>query len=81
MIEFNKSLSNLIAKHEELLTKKNEKADNGNGVYDRYLNPVVTAAHAPLQWRYDFNPESNPYLLERIGVNATLNSGAIKWKG
>ena len=81
MNEFNKSLSNLKAKHDELLNKKNEKADNSNGVYDRYLNPVVTAAHAPLQWRYDFNPESNPYLLERIGVNATLNSGAIKWKG
>ncbi|MDD5186516.1 MAG: glycosidase [Paludibacter sp.] len=81
MIEFNKSLSNLKAKHDELLTKKNEKADNGNGVYDRYLNPVVTAAHAPLQWRYDFNPATNPYLLERIGVNATLNSGAIKWDG
>lgn len=81
MNEFNKTLNNLKAKHDELLTKKNEKASNGNGVYDRYLNPVVTAAHTPLQWRYDLNEETNPWLMERIGINATLNSGAIKWKG
>lgn len=81
MIEFNKALQKLKATHEELLNKKNEKAANGNGIYDRYVNPIVTAAHAPIEWRYDLNPATNPYLMERIGVNATLNSGAIKWNG
>jgi len=81
MNEFSKALQKLKATHEELLNKKNEKAANGNGIYDRYVNPIVTASHAPIAWRYDLNPATNPYLMERIGVNATLNSGAIKWNG
>ena len=81
MNEFKNALNSLKAKHEELLSRKNEKVLNGNGIYDRYVNPILTAEHAPLHWRYDFNPETNPYLMERIGVNATLNSGAIKWNG
>jgi 4-O-beta-D-mannosyl-D-glucose phosphorylase len=81
MIEFDYALKKLKATHEELLTKKNEKAANGNGIYDRYVNPIVTAAHTPIEWRYDLTPATNPYLMERIGVNATLNSGAIKWNG
>ncbi|MDD3320984.1 MAG: glycosidase [Paludibacter sp.] len=81
MNEFNKSLSNLKATQEKLLTTKNKKATSGNGIYDRYANPILTAAHAPIEWRYDLNPETNPYLMERIGINATLNSGAIKWNG
>lgn len=55
-------------------------AIEGNGIYERYVNPVLTSAMVPLTWRYDFDPDSNPYFMERIGVNATLNSGAIKWK-
>ncbi len=81
MNEFKNALNNLKANHEELLSRKNEKMLNGNGIYDRYVNPIITAEHAPVHWRYDFNPETNPYLMERIGVNATLNSGAIKWNG
>ena len=81
MNEFKNALNNLKAKHEELLSRKNEKVLNGNGIYDRYVNPILTAEHAPLHWRYDFNPETNPYLMERIGVNATLNAGAMKWNG
>lgn len=81
MATFKQALENLKAEHEELLSKKNIKSESGNGIYDRYEYPVLTAAHAPLHWRYDFNPETNPFLMERIGVNATLNSGAIKWKG
>ena len=81
MIEFDSALKQLKAKHEELLTKKNEKAANGNGIYDRYVNPIITAAHAPIEWRYDFNPTTNPYCMERIGVNGALNAGAMKWKG
>lgn len=81
MTDFKKALENLKARHEELLSAKNRKAPSGNGIYDRYANPILTGEHAPLIWRYDFNPETNPYLMERIGVNAALNSGAIKWNG
>lgn len=65
-------------KYEALVNRKNEKTDFYNGVYDRYKYPVLTAAHAPLIWKYDFDFESNPYFMERLGINATLNSGAIK---
>jgi Predicted glycosylase len=53
----------------------------GNGIFERYEYPVLTNEHAPLEWRYDLNPETNPYLMERIGINAAMNSGAIKWNG
>ena len=66
--------------HSQLIEKKNFPIE-GNGVYERYENPVITAGHAPLEWRYDFNKERNPYLMERLGVHATMNSGAIKWNG
>ncbi|MBQ8613262.1 MAG: glycosidase [Ruminiclostridium sp.] len=69
------------AKYEALITRKNEKTDDYNGIYDRYKYPVLTAAHAPLVWRYDFNYETNPYFMERLGINATLNSGAIELDG
>ena len=62
----------------ELISRPNI-AIEGNGIYERYVNPVLTSAMVPLNWRYDFDPVSNPYFMERIGVNATLNSGAIKW--
>jgi len=81
MTEFNSALNALKATHEKLLSKKNAKFANTNGIYDRYVHPILTSEHAPLTWRYDFNPETNPYLMERIGVNATLNAGAMKWKG
>ena len=63
------------------MTKKNEKLFSQNGLYNKYINPVLTREHAPIHWRYDLNPETNPYFMERIGINATLNSGAIKWNG
>lgn len=53
----------------------------GNGIYTRYKYPILTAEHTPLEWRYDFNEKDNPYLEQRIMMNATLNSGAIKWNG
>lgn len=81
MTSFKTNLQRLNANHYELLSKENKKLPLGNGVFDRYLNPVITAGHVPLTWRYDFNPETNPFLMERIGVNATFNSGAIKWNG
>lgn len=75
---FDKKIEALRAAHEELLARKNSPV-YVNGVYERYQNPVLTAAHAPLEWRYDLNEESNPFLMERFGVHATFNSGAIKW--
>ena len=70
---------NLLRKeHEALLSKKNHTV-YVNGVYERYENPVLTAAHAPLEWRYDLDPSTNPFLMERIGIHAAFNSGAIKW--
>jgi 4-O-beta-D-mannosyl-D-glucose phosphorylase len=64
-----------------LLARRNERVDDGNGVYHRYRFPVLTAAHTPLAWRYDLSPESNPHALERIGINAVFNPGAIKLDG
>ncbi len=76
---FKEQLSQLKAKHEELITRTNIPTKDTNGIYQRYENPILTADHAPLIWRYDFCEKSNPFLMERIGINATLNSGAIKW--
>ena len=70
---------NLLRKeHEALLSKKNHTVYVG-GVYEKYENPILTAAHAPLEWRYDLDPATNPFLMERIGIHAAFNSGAIKW--
>ncbi len=71
-----------IKKHEELVTRKNVKDESWyNGVFDRYVNPVLTEQHIPLEWRFDMNEETNPYFMERIGVNAVLNSGAMYMNG
>lgn len=64
--------------YSELIHQNNSKLDPGNGIFDRYQYPVLTAAHTPLFWRYDLNPETNPYLMERFSINAVFNSGAIK---
>ena len=69
------------AKYEELITRKNRPDDSFNGVYRRYVNPVLTAAHTPLFWRYDMDPASNPFFMERLGINAVLNSGALYMNG
>ena len=66
-----------LEKQEKILNRKNEKADFYNGIYDRYRYPVLTREHIPLTWRYDLNPETNPYFMERLGINAVMNSGAI----
>lgn len=79
--EFQRRVQKETEKYEALINRKNEKTDFYNGIYDRYKYPVLTAAHAPLIWKYDFNYETNPYFMERLGVNAALNSGAIKLNG
>ncbi len=79
---FQERKNQLEKEHQLLIERKNEpKAVAGNGIFQRYQNPVVTAAHAPLHWRFDFNEETNPFLQERIAINATFNAGATKWNG
>lgn len=78
---FQKRLSQLKSSHTELIALKNIKNTLGNGIYDRYQNAIITPHHVPLHWRYDLNVESNPFLMERFGINATFNAGAIKFEG
>lgn len=70
-----------LEKYNRLINRKNVKSDFYNGIYDRYEYPVLTREHIPLHWRYDLNPETNPYFMERLGVNAVMNSGAIALNG
>ncbi|MDE6465042.1 MAG: glycosidase, partial [Muribaculaceae bacterium] len=70
--EYRKKL--ILSRYEELVTRKNT-AIEGNGIFERYENPVITDEMVPPFCKYDFNPATNPFLMERIGVNATLNSG------
>ena len=81
MITFKEKLNTLFDDYNKLITSKNVPLEDGNGILTRYKYPILTAAHTPVFWRYDLDSESNPYLMERIGMNATLNSGAIKWNG
>lgn len=67
--------------HARLLDRTNEPVLPGNGIFTRYKYPILTADHAPLDWRYDFNEKTNPFFMERMGINAVLNAGAIKFKG
>jgi len=79
--DFDKALRRKIEQHLRLVERKNRRDRDGNGVVDRWESPVLTAAHAPVHWRYDLDPETNPFLLERLGVNAVFNVGAIDWEG
>jgi 4-O-beta-D-mannosyl-D-glucose phosphorylase len=81
MSKFNERKQMLTDRYEVLVQRKNEPAAFGNGVFDRYVHPVLTAEHAPLIWKYDFNPETNPYFMERLGVHCVFNPGAIFLNG
>ncbi len=78
---FDERLNYLVQTHNHLIQRKNEKLKDRNGIFDRYKYPVITADHTPLFWRYDLNQETNPYLMERIGVNCAFNPGAIELDG
>jgi 4-O-beta-D-mannosyl-D-glucose phosphorylase len=79
---FKTRLARLSAEYEALITRPNPIDPTwNNGVFERYTYPVVTAAHIPISWRYDLNPATNPYLMERLGVNAAFNPGAIEFNG
>jgi 4-O-beta-D-mannosyl-D-glucose phosphorylase len=78
---FKQKLAVIERNYEALITRKNIPEENGNGIFTRYKYPILTGAHTPVIWRYDLNEKTNPFLMERIGMNATMNSGAIKWNG
>ena len=69
------------ARYDRVVRQQNKKLLSGNGVFDRYKYPVLTREHIPVFWRYDLNEATNPYFLERLGVNATFNAGAIEIAG
>lgn len=77
--QFEERLQLLQKEYQQLIERKNNRVQNGNGVFDRYENPVLTAQHAPISWRYDLDFNTNPHLMERFGINAAFNAGAIKF--
>jgi 4-O-beta-D-mannosyl-D-glucose phosphorylase len=79
--EFRRRVQELSKRHEKLVTRKNYRIPTGNGVFDRYAYPVLTAEHTPLFWRYDLDRKTNPYLMERLGINSTFNAGAMEYEG
>jgi len=79
--EFSVERDRLLAAHERLIERPNERLPESNGWFHRYRYPVLTAAHTPVVWRYDFDPAANPFLMERLGINAAFNVGAMEWHG
>lgn len=79
--DFEQKIRLLRQHHDILLRRINLPREENNGIVCRYVYPVITKDHIPLEWRYDLNPATNPYCMERISFNAVMNSGAIKWKG
>jgi 4-O-beta-D-mannosyl-D-glucose phosphorylase len=76
--DFTSRLKALQERYQRLIKRKNSPGESANGVYSRYQFPILTAEHTPLFWRYDLDESSNPHLLERFGINAVFNAGAIK---
>ena len=81
MTEFERNSAKVIADYEALVNRRNVKSGRYNGIYDVWKYPVLTALHAPYIWKYDMNPETKPHFMERLGINAVLNSGAIELNG
>lgn len=80
-MHFDERLQLLTEEHNRLMQRTNKVQSPGNGIFDRYRYPVLTAEHTPLEWRYDLNPDTNPFLMTRFGINAVFNAGAISWQG
>ena len=78
---FQNKLKQLQRQHEQLVQRRNRPQKNGNGIFDRYEFPVLTAEHTPWFWRYDLNPATNPHLMTRLGINCVFNVGAMEWNG
>ena len=80
-MNYQEKVQALRQRHEALLQRKNQVVEGGNGIYEKYVYPILTAEHTPLEWKYDFNEQDNPFLMQRIMMNAVLNAGAIKLDG
>jgi 4-O-beta-D-mannosyl-D-glucose phosphorylase len=80
-MNYQEKVQALRQRHEALLQRKNQVMEGGNGIYEKYVYPILTAEHTPLEWKYDFNEKDNPFLMQRIMMNAVLNAGAIKLDG
>jgi 4-O-beta-D-mannosyl-D-glucose phosphorylase len=78
---FTQALKQLQQRHQQLLQRRNRPQRHGNGIFDRYEHPVLTAEHVPLTWRYDFDYKTNPHLVTRLGINCVFNVGAMEWNG
>src|SRR5579859_5012945 len=78
---FNQKLNQLKREHQGLIRRPNRKQPGGNGIFERYEFPVLTADHTPVFWRYDLDYANNPRLLTRLGINSVFNVGAIDWNG
>jgi 4-O-beta-D-mannosyl-D-glucose phosphorylase len=81
MSAFDARVRALVGAYEAVVTRPNQRVAGGSGVIDRYRHPAVTASHTPVFWRYDLAESTNPHLVERLGVNAVFNPGAIKHDG
>ncbi|HHX60912.1 MAG TPA: glycosidase [Epulopiscium sp.] len=75
---FQENYKKQLDKYNTLITKQNKESEDYNGIYTRWMNPVLTKDHAPIHWKYELNPETNPYFMERLGINAAFNAGAIE---
>lgn len=78
---FDQKLAALQKEHQNLIQRKNVALKPDNGIFTRWKYPVISADHTPLFWRYDLDRESNPRLMERLGMNGAFNPGAIEWDG
>lgn len=78
---FDENKAKVMKRYEETINRRNVKSDFYNGIYDRYEYPVLTRGHIPPFWKYDMNPETNPYFMERLGVNCAFNAGAVELDG
>ncbi|HSN50548.1 MAG TPA: glycosidase, partial [Bacteroidales bacterium] len=79
--DFDSRLKILTGEHQKLITRKNERIEPGNGIFHRFKYPVLTGDHAPIFWKYDLNSKTNPLLMERFGIHAAFNAGAMKFEG
>jgi 4-O-beta-D-mannosyl-D-glucose phosphorylase len=81
MMKYKEKVQLLIDRHERLLATRNLPTESNNGLFQRYRHPILTAAHTPVAWRYDLDERTNPFLMERLGMNATFNAGALRHEG
>lgn len=79
--DYQRAVQALLRDHQALISRPNTPQRKGNGIYQRWQHPIITAEHTPVFWRYDLNRETNPLLLERQSINSTFNAGALYWRG